>query len=552
MPLGPKQLAELDAAYWAVLNCIKLQKGVWSFDERPYLVEPMQMPRLHRQGEAPAKVCYMKGTQLGFTELNVLIALWGLIMKVYERGVLYLFPTISDVRDFGKMRFAPLIEANPTAIGQHLKDAAAKTDSAQLKKVGEAFLMLRGGSLSKQLEVGAKESSGLRGVSADRIVYDELDIMDSDVILKAEGRMGDSTVYESAYISNPVIPGSGISAVFDRSDQRHWFRRCGCGSWTCAELTFPECVAVSGKTGKGYIQCRKCGREVNIRGPGQWVAAQRQFSDTMWGYQLSQLSSPTRDPWEILQEYNNPPDDNLADVVRLKLGTPYQGAADGLKVAEVLALCGYTPQAHGHEGPCAMGVDHKPTVKHVVIGLRSGRERYTILRVARVATWDEVMQMALRFHVRSAVVDAGPDHDSGRTFQKDARCKTYLCQYSDSTPVGTMYNDNTGLVKVNRNEICDATRRLVTDEKRLLELPAVCEEIKEFAAECASLVKVETMDKKTHTPVYRYRRSNTVPDDYRHALNYFYLAASGGKVAVCDPEGRQRRAGHVVNEYARV
>lgn len=549
--MEPKHLAAQDAAYWATLNCIKLQKGVWSFDERPYLVEPMQQPMKRRAGAAPQKACFMKATQLGFTELNVLIALWGLIHRIYERGVLYLFPTIKDVQEFGKMRFAPLIEANPTAIGQHLKDVAAKTDTASLKKVGDAFLMLRGGSLPKTVDVGAKEAGGLRGVSADRIVYDELDIMDQDVILKAEGRMGDSEVYESAYISNPVIPDMGISALFNRSDQRHWFRRCGCGTWTCAELSFPECVAVNGRTGVGYIKCKKCGREVNIRGPGRWVPAERQFSDTMWGYQLSQLSSPTRDPWKILQEYQDPPDGNLADVIRLKLGLPYRGSQEGLSTAQVLALCGYTPQMNAHEGPCAMGVDQKPSVKHAVIGIRSAPERYTILRVARLDTWEEVHQLALRFNVRSAVVDIRPDTDAAREFQRKAKSKVWLCEYADRTPVGTMYNDNTGLVKVHRTEIFDTTHRLITSEKRLLELPVLCDEVKQFALECAAAVKVETMDKRTKTPVYRYARAGTNPDDYRNALNYFYLAASGGKVPVCDPMGARRRATHAANEYLR-
>ena len=553
MALGVKELAhscaELDAASWATLNRIKLQKGFWSFDQRPYLVEPMQA-RLHH---APSRRCFMKATQLGITEMQVLESLWGLRYGYYPGGVLYLMPNIETVREFSKSRFGPLIAANPTAIGQFVHDVQGKsTDTTQLKRVNDSFLYLRGGNLPKQIQIDAKESAGLRGITVDKVVYDELDLMDKDVITKAQGRMGDSEVEEEVFISNPLLPGSGIAAVFDKSDQRHWFRQCThCGEWTCAELTFPQCVKkypteTNGRL--GYIACKKCGRPVGLS-PGQWVPAERDNSDYMWGYQISQLCSLKRDPWRILELFQDPPEGNLADVVRLRLGLPFISAEDKLTMGQVLACCGTGPQRDAHAGPCAMGVDVRRH-KNVVIGIRSGRERYTILRVARVESFDEVHEMAKRFHVRSCVVDIRPFEDSAREFQRKARFKTWLCEYSESTPVGTMYNDNTGIVKVNRNEVLDATHRLIASEK-MLELPADCPEIRQFARECASIAKAQVIDKRTRTAIYRYRPVGTDPDDYRHALNYFWLAASGGKIAVVGDRSRPARASHVRNEYVR-
>jgi len=320
MELTPQDIAGTDAAYWATLNRIKLQKGVWSFDDRPYLVEPMQA----RLMDAPRRRCFMKATQGGFTEQQVCETLWGLRYGYYKRGVLYLFPTTDDVREFSKARFGPLIKANPLAIGQFVQD----TDTAALKRVGDAFLYLRGGTLSTHLEVDARESTKLRGISVDKVVYDELDLMDPDVMTKAQGRMGDSDVREEVYISNPTLPDFGIAAVFARSDQRHWFRRCGCGEWTCAELEFPNLIGKD-EAGKGYIACKKCGKAVGIS-PGEWVAQEPSKSDYMWGYRWSQLSSAQNDPAEILEQYENPPNDNRADIVRLRLGLPFVSAEDKL------------------------------------------------------------------------------------------------------------------------------------------------------------------------------------------------------------------------------
>jgi hypothetical protein len=546
MDLTPEQLATESAAYWAKLRRIKLQKGIFSFDGRQYLYEPMKLSSL-----GVTRCCFMKATQLGFTETFVCESLHGMIHKRYERGVIYVMPTTRDVSEFSKNRFGPLITANPTYIGRYVKD----TDSANLKRVGDAFLFLRGGTLTKVIDIFSKESSQARGISADIVVYDELDLMDEEVIEKYKGRMRASTLAYERYISNPTTPDYGIAAKFNKSDQRHWFRYCPCGGWTCAELEFPNYVMLDKKTHKGYIACKKCGKPLKNE-PGEWVPAERKNTEYMQGYQLSQLSaSPDtkNDPWEILQEYNNPPDGNMGDIVRLRIGLPYISAHDRLTTQAVLSCCGDQHMLDSHGGPCAMGVDHRRH-KNVVIGIRNGRERYRILRVARLDDnepyWPQVIRMGRRFNVKSCVADIRPYEDAARQFQKKAPFRVHLCEYKETSPVGQMFNDKTGIASVNRNEVCDATHRLVVSGN-MLELPAQCPEIKQFARECCTLAKIEVIDKKTKATTFRYRKlSADTPDDYRHALNYFYLAASGHRVGVVDGQ-RRRRSKHAKNDYVR-
>jgi hypothetical protein len=520
MELTPQDIAQVDAAYWANLNRIRLQKGVWSFDRRQYLVEPMQA--------TCRRLCFMKGTQGGFTELEVNKSLHGMIFRRYPRGVLYLFPTTDDVREFSKARFAPLISANPTAIGRYVRN----TDTASLKRVGDAFLYLRGAVLSHHLEVDARESSKMRAISVD----------------KAKGRMGDSEVKEEVYISNPTLPDYGIANVFAESDQRHWFRKCAsCGEFTCAELEFPGCVKYRGD-GTGYIACKKCGCEVTPS-PGEWVPSERENTAYMQGYRWSQLSSYQNDPGEILADYTDPPGGNLADIVRLRLGLPYVAAEDRLTTAEVLGCCGDYPQLNSHPGPCAIGIDcQKP--KRVVIGIRSGRDQYRILRVAGFSEWNDISDMARRFNVKSGVVDIRPYEDAARAWQKAMRFRVYLCEYSESTPLGSTENDKTGIAKVNRTEIMDATHRLVTTPGQLV-IPRRCPEIEEFATQMCATAKVLEMNKRTRQSVYRYRKLGR--DDYRHALNYFYLAASGNKIGIASiGHHRRKRQTHAKSNYAKV
>ena len=116
MNLTPEDLAFEDSAYWAQLMQIKLQRGIWTFKDHPYLVEPMQQSKLYRHGLAPPKQCARKAAQGGFSTKDILESLHGMKYGHYPNGVLYLFPTTDDMRDFSKARFNTLLKSNPTAI----------------------------------------------------------------------------------------------------------------------------------------------------------------------------------------------------------------------------------------------------------------------------------------------------------------------------------------------------------------------------------------------------------------------------------------------------
>jgi hypothetical protein len=531
MELTTADIASVDAGYWACLNKIKLQTGAFSFTDHEYQIEPMS-----HNGR---RKCYMKATQGGFTEIEILDDFHGMRYGRYPLGVLHLMPTTDDVNEFSKARFNPLIFANPRSIGRFVQS----TDTASLKKIGEAFLYLRGAMLSRKIEEHS-ESTKLRSIPVDVAKFDELDLMDEEVKEKDKGRMGHSKVKKVVYISNPSIPDFGIDKVFQQSDQRHWFRKCTCGEFTCAELSFPECVKIR-QDGTGYIGCNKCGKELGIS-PGEWVPSVRENTEYMQGYRWSQLTSVFNDPAEILEDYTNPPEGNLGDVIRLRLGLPYVAIEDKLRISDVLACCGNDIPYASHKGPCAMGLD-VGKLKHLIIGGRIGKDRYQIYKTAIVSSWNDVHDLCKKFNVRSGVVDIRPYEDSARQFQKSEPYKIFLCEYKENTPQGTIYSNNTGIVSVNRTEIFDATHRLVTTNGQLI-IPRLSPDIKEFAKQLCATAKVLETNKKTKLSVYRYKKLGN--EHFRNALNYFYLAASGGKVASIQSAGRHRQR-VALNNYQR-
>jgi hypothetical protein len=462
-----------------------------------------------------------------------------MIYRRFPGGVLYLFPTTDDMHEYSKGIIGPIIAANKLSIGKFVKNMKGASDTDALKSVNGANLYMRGAGLTQIIE-GEGYASKLQGITVDKVVFDEIELMDKAAIAKAIARMKDSKVKEEVYIGNPGIPGRGIDEIYHGSqdqrgsDQRHWHRKCQhCGEWTCAELTFPDCVKIR-HDGTGYVGCSKCGQEVFVR-DGEWVPAYRDNSDYMHGYQYSCLTSPNNDPAVILDNFINPPQGNLADIYRLSLGIAYVNTEDQLTIGQVLQRCGAFIMGNQDIGPCSFGLDVGKT-KRLVIGKRIGKNSHEIVKVARLSSWDDISAMITRFNCKSGVIDARPYEDEARRFQQTHRnIRIFLSEYSESSAVGKTYNLNTGIVKVNRTEICDATHNLVAEEG-LLVLPRNCPEIHQFAVEVCNPAKVMEVNKRTKQALYRYRGTE---DHYRHALNYYLLAAEKAAVAKSRFQGKQ-------------
>jgi len=493
---------------------------------------------------AGRRICYIKArSSFGATTTEGLKDLWGMIHGRYKMGVAHVFPTSDEVRDFSKSFFNPLIQNNPATIGNYVRD----TDTASLKKVRDAFLYLRGGRLSQKLgESDEDTSSKTAGFYVDRVVYDETDFMDASVIEKLKGAMYHSPIKEEVYLGNPSHEDYGIDSIFKQSDQRYWFRKCDCGERTCAEKSFPNCVKER-SNGTGYIACNKCGRELSIW-PGEWVADYPDKSNYMYGYHLSRLTNIYTDPMDVLRDFNDPPNGDLTDVYRLQLGRAYSSESDKLRKSDVLACCGRDIMDTRSLGPCAMGVD-VGIIKHVVIGVKIDNERYEIVKVARCKDFGEIHDLAKRFNVKSAVVDRGPDIDAAGQFQKQERFKVYLSIYSDTQPQEAIWNDNTGIVKVNRTGIFDATHRLVKDGKLIF--PRQNPDVEQFAVQCCNCARFEEKNKRTKQAVFRYRDTGDkkIGAHYRNALNYFLMAASGWKIATV--KSNKNRQTEAISDYVR-
>jgi len=513
-----------DPAYWATrLIPIKLQADEFSFKNHEYQIEPMR--------SQAKRMCCRKATGGGWTELKVLMTLHGMIHGRYPLGAMYLFPTDTHVDDFSKTRFKPLITRNPLSIGRWVKSGGKGTDTNRVKQIGNSMLLLFGARMTDG------DSGNLRSHHVDMIVGDEIDLFDEGAWDMAHGRIRHSAVQEECCLSNPTLPNVGIDAQFALSDQRHWFRMCGCGHETCAELSFPGCVKEY-PDGRGYIACSHCGKPLPIY-PGGWRAQVPSNSGYMHGYQWSHLTSVFNDPMDVLRDFNNPPNGNLGRVMKDRLGLPYVDSTCKLDIGTVRQCCGNDMMADRDDGPNVMGVDIGD-VKHVVVGRRIDRERYEILHVAQVASMNDVHDLGRRFNVRVAVIDARPEGELVRQFQKAEPYRVWRNQYLDNSIVDADYSDVMGIVKVDRTYMCDKTHRLLSDQKTVL--PRRCPAVDTFIAQVCNIAKTLETNEKTGAQVYRYKYAGpkSLGDHYRHAMNYFVLAADKSKIVSTYRRGENR------------
>lgn len=495
---------------WSQLGHIELAGGeIFSVLDHPFQIDWLD-------DDAPDQ-CFKKGAQIGATEIQIFKTLHGMITKRFRQGALYLFPTADDVTDFSKGRFNPLIENNYDQIGRYVQS----TDAANIKRINEAMLYLRGARPTKKHAGIKKTSTKLKSIPVDRLVFDEKDEMDPAMIRLAQERTAHSRLNfgfgEQIALSTPTIPDYGIDKDYQESDQRVWQIKCQkCNTYTCLELEFPNCIAPTEK-GNALRLCKKCRQEIHP-GNGIWVP-QYPGKDKV-GWWASQLISPRVNPRNILDAFNDPPDGDLSEVYNSKLGMAYIAAENRLTQNQVFACCGSDPMDVRFTGATGMGVD-VGKILHVVIGSIPFKGGIRIRKMARVSSFNDVYDLAKQFNVRFTVFDLEPETRKVREYRAMSKHPVYGCDYNEHQRGAWAWNDRDGVVVVNRTEICDATHNLV-DQTGRLEIPRKDAEVEEYAKEMCNIAKVLETDEETGSKAYRYRKLGA--DHYRHATNYLFLA----------------------------
>jgi hypothetical protein len=528
MEVTPLQSAATDAPYWAFLHKLRVDGRVFDFEGRRYQLEIMRP--VTEDGKVKTNEVIRKGSQIGVTMCMVVEICHGALHGLYPQGVIYYFPSGKAVEHFSKTRFKPFIEDN-----DEVKRFVSDINAVAIRRIGSTNVNFFGCSATSIIGGEAKDSTSVRSTPADWVLLDERDLFDDDMAKQINQRLGNSKINRRTDIGTPKLPDDGIDLLYKKSDQRRWQIPCGkCGKHTCLETEFPKCIKVF-EDGIGRTVCIHCG-EVICANLGKWIPDYPERETV--GYWASQLLNPNRNLARVLREFDDPDayDTSAAEFQRTVMGLPYASSEDRLSESDVYSCCTGDVMCNSHDGPCAMGVDIGKTI-HAVIGHRITKDRYRLVKMARLPDWNALHDLAARFNVKSCVIDAHPELHKGREFQKSEPYSIYLCYYSEHLKTFDTWNED-GLVNVNRTEVFDVTHKMTTSPGTML-IPRACEEVNEFAHQMTMAAKFLEEDKRTGVKIYRYKKIGDKEDHYRNALNYFYLACK--KIGIPEKSGGFKR-----------
>jgi hypothetical protein len=495
--LYEQKLSTIDAGRWAENNHFFLPASGnrFSFVGHEYLIEPYA-------DNSPYQI-YLKAAQLGYSEMAVIKSFHDCAYRL-KSGLIYYFPTKSDVVDFSKARFAPMIAENPM-----LKSLVKDTDAANIKRVGRCMMYLR----------GLRGAMGAKTAPADKIVFDEIDEADPNYVDMAKKRLSHSEFQEIVALSTPTIPDFGIDAMFQLTDQRYMMVYCeACRNYTCMEEEFPECLIMTPEGARRV--CTKCQRELDLANhKNEYVAkypGKELNGRPAVGRCISQLHSQYVSMDELLTEYWTTKFPQ--DFWNSRLARAYIDAQNRMEVAHIISMCGSHGMEQASQIPCCLGGDIGPKKHHVVIGRKEFGGSVKIMWIGET-DWDGLDELMRKFN-SYAVIDGLPEPAKATSWAKKFSYRAWACFYSNSPKTGISWDDDQKKVTVYQSMAMDASHAMLQEGKTIL--PRKSDVIETFAKHCHNVARKKIEDEETGSVYNKWMKLGE--DHYRKAFSYMCLA----------------------------
>lgn len=403
------------------------------FERHPYL--------MGIYGDEAAEIVAQKSSQMGLSEWAITDAFWAL--DTQGANVLYLLPTVDDVRDFSTARIGPAIEASPY-ISRLVRDVSDReahrqaSDRQTLKRVRNRFLYLRHATVKPD-----GSAHQLKAAAIDVLTCDELDEMDPRAPAIAEKRLRHSHLAWRRVISTPTLPEFGVNAALLTSDHRVWKVRCPHCNRRQTLDPFAQLITEMdgadrpaawhhrrGDPEAPFLACVKCGKALDPSRKGEWIAMYP--GRPVHGYALNRLMDPAADLMALIRAGQTYDPSRQREWRNQDLGLPYQPAggsySDGLLQA-VQTSYGW-PQ---HSERTAMGIDVGGALHVVVRRFRrdpsSGKVTRRLVHAGTVENFEDIDALWETYGVRQAIVDAQPETREAAKFCERHRGRAKMAWY---------------------------------------------------------------------------------------------------------------------------
>lgn len=486
------ELEKLDAAAFIYNNKIQNEnQRPIEFADHKFLLAPYQ--------DDSKRQVARKSTQVGWSTLAIIRAIH--IANYQKANVIYTLPSKSVVKDFVTPKVDPLIESNPI-----IKSMIGDTNSAGLKAVGKRFIYFR----------GSWEQGSAISISGDVLINDEYDRSNQLVLETYKTRLDASALNNPNFgyewhFSNPSTPGAGVDALWQESDQKHWYIKCSrCNKEQFME--FPDNIDLK----KEIYICKHCKRELahDDRRNGRWL--NHHLSDIS-GYWINQLMVPWIPAKKIIR--NSKKDAQIFH--NFTLGLPYVAADDKITTESIknAIVAEENPRVNN-----AIGVD-VGLIKHYVIG-----NKYGIFRVGSCESWEEIEDLRNRYSAHM-VIDAMPFNHPVKLLVQKYMGKVWMCWFKENIQKENIIEwgegDRTGVVYTDRTKIIDSIVADIRSKDIVFNIHL--EDLKEYIYHANNMYRVITEELtpeggKTGKVKQQWLTIGTRPDHLIFATIYFKLA----------------------------
>lgn len=432
---------------------------------------------------------------------------------------LFVAPSQEQTQRFSNTRLAKVVHYSPL-VRRHFisKEFSDRTMLRMFKNGSEVAL-----------SYACDNPDRARGVSADRLLYDEVqDILYESVIPVINECMGNSEYGYETYAGTPKTMENTIEYLWSISSKTEWIMCCeGCNSWS-----FIESAQAIGKTGP---ICIKCGHDLNPRA-GQWYDFNP--GSSLKGFHISQPMLPRNmekpERWQRILDkldrysdtkfknevlgisdslgariigkdelenlcldydvYRTPPAGSLQKLKGVVAGIDWSGGGTEGVSRTVLWIWGITPE------------DRLRTLYHRIYPVTSP-----------VSIVDDVVEVLQAYGVKLVIGDRGEGHLANDLIRKHlGKHRVHQVHYGNqASPLS--WNEKGEFYTADRTTLMDnyfmVLKRAGVEYPRLTYMQEAIADILNIYEE------VTTQGKKV------WRHAPTMPDDAFHAQLFGWLAA---------------------------
>ena len=300
------------------------------------------------------------------------------------------------------------------------------------------------------------------------------DRSDQTVLQQYESRLDASLFKGRWFYSNPSNPNTLSQKLYEQSDQKHWFIKCGhCNYWQY--LDFWKNVK------EGNYVCSKCNGIItdDDRRNGQWVKKYK--NRAISGYWISHLICP----WKTAREIEEASKKDKTYFYNFVLGLPYRGSDIVVDKDTILK-----------------NIDTQENLKvHNVIGVDQGIKKHYVLmneqgvfKVGMTEDWRDIERLINEYDIECGVFDGMPDITEPRKLRDKYLGKIWLSFFKRDVKKAnfiswdkithSVYSDRTKIIQQTIDQFYNRQIRFQMDIR----------DLEEYIKHWASLYKIVEKD----------------------------------------------------------